>query len=153
MVSLSKEAGYMHLDALEWTPERLQFGGVVKLKKVPFKVKLFKLVAPDGDIDGLITHELDDNLTAQVAQDANGVRWQVEEFHRELKQLTGSEKRQCRKARSQHNHIACGYHVWVSLKVKANALKKSLYQVRADLFSDYLRAELRNPRIKAYSGG
>jgi hypothetical protein len=32
-------------------------------------------------------------------------------------------------------------------------LKKSLYQVRADLFSDYLRAELRNPRIKAYSGG
>ena len=23
----------------------------VKLKKVPFKVKLFKLVAPDGDID------------------------------------------------------------------------------------------------------
>jgi len=29
----------------------------------------------------------------------------------------------------------------------------SLYQVRADLFSDYLRAELRNPRIKSYSGG
>jgi len=40
-----------------------------------------------------------------------------------------------------------------ALKVKANTLKKSLYQVRADLFSDYLRTELRNPRIKAYSGG
>ena len=39
------------------------------------------------------------------------------------------------------------------LKVKANALEKSLYQVRADLFSDYLRAELRAPRIKAYAGG
>ena len=153
MISLSKEEGYVHLDAIEWTPERLQTGVVVKLKKVPFKVKLFKLVAPDGDIDWLITNELDDNLTTQVAQDANDVRWRVEEFHRELKQLTGSEKCQCRKARSQHNHIACCYHVWVSLKVKANALKKSLYQVRADLFSDYLRVELRNPRIKAYSGG
>jgi len=153
MVSLNKEDGYVHLDAIEWTPERLQTGVVVKLKKVPFKVKLFKLVAPDGDIDLALTNELDDNLTAQVVQDANDVRWQVEEFHRELKQLTGSEKCQCRKARSQRNHIACCYHVWVSLKVKANALTKSLYQVRADLFSDYLRAELRNPRIKAYSGG
>jgi len=61
--------------------------GVVKLKKVPFKVKLFKRVAPNGDTDRLITNE----LTAQVAQHANDVRWQVEEFHRELKQLTGSE--------------------------------------------------------------
>jgi hypothetical protein len=151
LVSLSKEEGYVHLDDIEWTPERLKLGVVVKLKKIPFKVKLFKLVTQNGDIDWLITNELDDNLTAQVAQEANDVRWQVEEFHRELKQLTGSEKCQCRKARSQRNHIACCYHVWGSLKVKATALKKSLYQVRADLFSDYLRAELRNPRIKAYS--
>ena len=35
------------------------------------------------------------------------VRWQVEEFHRSFKQLTGSEKCQCRKARSQRNHLAC----------------------------------------------
>jgi hypothetical protein len=28
-------------------------------------------------------------------------------------------------------------------------LGKTLYQVRADLFRDYLRAELRNPRICA----
>ncbi|MGZ5600220.1 MAG: hypothetical protein ACXWFX_06455, partial [Methylobacter sp.] len=69
MVSLSKEEGYVHLDAIEWTPERLQ-AGVVKLKKVPFKVKLFKLVAPNGDIDWLITNELDDHLTVQVAQEA-----------------------------------------------------------------------------------
>jgi len=64
----------------------------------------------DGDIDWLITNELDDNLTAQVAQDANEVRWQVEKFHRELKQLTGSGKCQGRKACSQRNHIACCYH-------------------------------------------
>jgi hypothetical protein len=53
LVSLDKEEGYVHLDDIDWTPERLKFGVVVKLKKVPFKVKLFKLVAKNGDIDEL----------------------------------------------------------------------------------------------------
>jgi len=46
-------------------PERLKTGVTVKLKKVPFKVKLFKL----------------------VAKEANDVRWQIEQFHREIKQF------------------------------------------------------------------
>ena len=50
MVSLSKEAGYGHLDTLEWTAETLETGLSVKLKEVPFYVQLFKLVAPNGDI-------------------------------------------------------------------------------------------------------
>jgi hypothetical protein len=152
LVSLSKEEGYIHVESIDWTPERLQYGVVVKLKKVPFKIKLFKLVAINGDIDWLISNELDDNLTVQVAQKANDVRWQIEQFHREIKQLTGSEKCQCRKARSQRNHLACCYHAWISLKVKARILKTSLYQVRKNLFFDYLKAELDNPRIAAYSG-
>ncbi|MSQ47865.1 MAG: hypothetical protein EXR78_05670, partial [Deltaproteobacteria bacterium] len=45
VVSLSKEAGYVHLDAVEWTPARLTSGVLVKLKQVPFMVRLFKLVA------------------------------------------------------------------------------------------------------------
>ena len=62
-MSLTKEGGYIHLDEIDWTPERLKTGVAVKLKKVPFKVKLFKLVATNGDIDWLITNDLDDNLT------------------------------------------------------------------------------------------
>ena len=150
LVSLSKEDGYIHLDQIEWTPERLRNGVLVKLKEVPFKVRLFKIVATDGDIDWVITNSPDETVTAQVAQDANDVRWQVEELHRDLKQLTGSEKCQCRKARSQRNHLACCYHAWLSLKVKAKQLDKTLYQVKTDLLRDYLRAELRNPRIPAF---
>jgi len=60
-------------------------------------------------------------------------------LHRELKQLTGSEKCQCRSARSQRNHLACCYQAWLSLKVKANQLNKTLYQVKTDLWRDYLR--------------
>jgi len=150
LVSLSKEGGYIHLEEIDWTEERLQQGVLVKLKKVPFKVKLFKVVAQDGDIDWIITNDLDETVTTQVVQEADEVRWQVEAFHRELKQLTGSEKCQCRKARSQRNHLACCYHAWLSLKVHAKNLNKTLYQVRKDLFSDYLRAELRRPTIPAF---
>lgn len=150
LVSLSKEDGYIHLNQIDWTPERLHNGLLVKLKEVPFKVRLFKLVAPNGDIDWVITNCPDETLTAHVAQDANDVRWQIEELHRDLKQLTGSEKCQCRKARSQRNHLACCYHAWLSLKVKAGALHKTLYQVKTDLLRDYLRAELRHPRIPAF---
>jgi hypothetical protein len=125
---------------------------VIKLKKVPFKVKLFKRVAKNGDIDWLITNELDDTLTVQVVEKTNDLRWKVEEFHRELKQLTGSEKCQCRKARSQRNHIGCCYQVWLSLKVYAKKTKTTIYQIRLRLFSDYLQNELRSPRITAYSG-
>jgi hypothetical protein len=152
LVSLSKETGYVHLDSIEWTQQQLEHGILVKLKKVPFKVKLFKLVATNGSIDWLITNELDENLTTQVAKTNNDVRWQIEEFHRDIKQLTGSQKCQCRKARSQRTHLACCYHAWLSLKVKATELKISLYQLRKNLFSDYLRAELLNPRIAAYVG-
>lgn len=83
-------------------------------------------------------------------QDANDVRWQIEELHRGLKQLTGTEKCQCRKGRSQRNHIACCYHAWLSLKVKAKLLGKTLYKIKGDLLSDYLRAELATPRIHAF---
>lgn len=149
LVSLNKEDGYIHLDEIEWTAAQLQHGIVVKLNKVPFKVKLFKLVATNGDIDWVITNDLDSTNTAQVAQEANDVRWEVEQFHRELKQLTGSEKCQCRKQRSQRNHLACCYHAWLTMKVKAFELQKTIYQVKADLLTDYLRAELRSPRIPA----
>ena len=151
MVSLTKESGWIHLAEIEWTTERLQNGVKVKLKEVPFKVQLFKVVATDGDIDWVITNSPDETLTTQAAQDVSDVRWQVEELHRGLKQLTGTEKCQCRKARSQRNHIACCYHAWLSLKVQAKTLGKTLYQTKADLFSDYLRTQLAAPRIHAFS--
>jgi hypothetical protein len=156
LVSLTQEEGYIHLQDIAWTEEQLQHGVVVKLKELPFKVRLFKLVAPDGDIDWVITnrpHAAEDPqrpLTAADVQQENARRWQIEHLHRELKQLTGSEKCQCRKARSQRNHLACCYFAWLTLKVRATQSNTSLYHVRASLFSDFLRSQLRNPSLPAY---
>jgi hypothetical protein len=122
---------------------------VVKLKEVPFKVLLFKLVATNGDIDWVITNAPQGTFRAQAIRDENDVRWQIEQLHRELKQLTGTEKCRCRKSRSQRNHLACCYLAWLALKVKAKETGKTLYQLRQQLFDDYLSAELHNPRIPA----
>lgn len=152
LVSLSPQDGYGHLDKLEWTVEHQDHGLSVKLKELPFRVRVFKVVATNGDIDWVITKDPDEAVTTQVAQATSDVRWQVEELHRGLKQLTGTEKCQCRSARSQRTHLACCYQAWVSLKVPAQRVGTTLYQVRADLFRAdlfraYLRAELRQPSI------
>lgn len=150
LVSLDDGENFIHLNEVQWSDEQLDKGIVVKLSKIPFAVKLFKLVATNGDIDWVVTNNLDSTSTTHVAQDANDVRWEVEQFHRELKQLTGSEKCQCRKQRSQRNHLANCYHAWLSMKAKARELGKTIYQVKRDLFHDYLRAELHSPRIVAF---
>jgi hypothetical protein len=148
MVSLSPQTGYIHLDELEWSEEQLTNGQMVKLKELPFQVRLFKLVATNGDIEWLITNH--PGFTNQQAiKQASDVRWQVEQFHRELKQLTGSEKCQCRKARAQRTHIALCYQAWLAIKCAAKRVQKTSYQIVNELWSDYLRAELRQPRISA----
>lgn len=151
LISLDHGKTFIHLDEIDWTPETMASGLTVKLRKIPFAVKLFKIVATNGGIDWVITNNLDSTITLQVAQEANDVRWDVEQFHRELKQLTGSEKCQCRKQRSQRNHLANCYHAWLSLKAKARGTKQTVYAVKNNLWQEYLRAELRAPRISAFS--
>ncbi len=148
-VSLSKETGYQDLEEIEWTSETKISGQKVRIKEVPFEVKLFKLVDTNDDIEWVITNDLTEDFTRLRAIEATQVRWQVEEFHREYKQLTGSEKCQCRKARSQRNHLACCYAAWVSIKVKAQEMKKTVYQLRNGLFTEYLKSQLQNPTIPA----
>jgi hypothetical protein len=143
----------MHLSDSDWTPDRLQHGVNVRLQNVPFNVRVLKLLATHGDIDWVITNAPDSTRTSQagcpLGEDANDVRWQVEELHRGLKQLTGTQRCPCRNARSQRKHLACCYHAWLSLKMHASQLGKTLYQVRTDVFRDYVRAALATPHIRA----
>jgi hypothetical protein len=150
LVSISKEAGYCKPSDLGWTEEALQRGIEVKLKELPFKVRLFKLVTQNGDIDWMITNNPDSTLTTQVVQQENEVRWKIEQVHRDVKQLLGSEACQCRKARSQRNHIGLVYQAWVSLAVHARNLGQTLYQVKQDLLRDYLISQLKLPTVQAF---
>ena len=147
LVSLSKETGYQSLDSLEPPPQGWSKGVVVRLKEVPFEVKLFKLVATNGNVEWVITNLLSAHLTREMVIDAVQVRWQVETFHRSFKQLTGSEKCQCRKAILQRNHLTCCCLAWVSLRQHARAIGQTIYQAHQLPWAAFLRQQLMNPSI------
>ena len=149
LVRCSTETGYQSLDSLDPPAQGWSTGLEVRLKEVPFGVKLFKLVATNGDIEWVITNHLAAHMTREMVIDALQVRWQVEEFHRSFKQLTGSEKCQCRKAASQRNHLTCCYLAWVSLRQHARAIGQSMYQAHQQQWAPYLRAILQKPVIQS----
>lgn len=150
VVSLRKEGGYIHLEEIMWDDQSLEGGILIKLKKLPFKVRLFKLVATNGDIDWVITNCPDRELKTEVVRLKNKVRWQIEQFHREVKSVVGTEKCQARKGRSQRNHIAYCYQAWLSLKVAAREAQQSVYALKAGLIDEYLQTVMRHPIIPVY---
>ena len=149
LVRCSTDTGYESLESLDPPAHGWSTGLEVRLKEVPFGVKLFKLVATNGDIEWVITNHLAAHMTREMVIDALQVRWQVEEFHRSFKQLTGSEKCQCRKAASQRNHLTCCYLAWVSLRQHARAIGQSMYQAHQQQWAPYLRAILQKPVIQS----
>ena len=140
---------YQRVDTLEWTEAEKQQGKVIKIKGFPgnHKVKLFRVVLSTKRTDYVVTNNMAQDNT-QAVQEVCGFRWKVEQFHRETKQLTGLEGCQCRKARIVRNHIACAVLVWIRLKQVANETKQTVYRLKHELLSDYLRQQLKSPAIQ-----
>lgn len=152
LISLTKKGGYIHLDEIKWSDYTLEHGILVKLKELPFKVRLFRLVTIDGRIDWIVTNYPDRQLKREVVKEKNDVRWQIEQFHREVKNLTGSEKCQARNPRSQRNHLSYCYQAWLSLKVVAKETKTTIYQIKTSLLDTYLDSILTHSIVPVYTG-
>ena len=144
-INISKEK-FKHKSAqsLSWTEEDLQNGKFVNLKGLNLTLKLFQIVLNSKKTELIVTNDLTQNSTDDCQKEVAN-RWKIEEFHREIKQLTGIEKCQCRKNRIQRNHIACSMLVWVKLKQVANKTKRTVYQVKHELLKDYLVQQLKSP--------
>jgi hypothetical protein len=140
---------YRRVDGLVWSETEKEQGKVVKLKGFPknHKVKLFRVVLSTQRTDYVVTNDFAQDNT-QAVQAACGLRWKIEQFHCETKQLTGLEGCQCRKARIIRNHIGCAILVWVRLKQVAQETQRTIYQVKHGLLSDYLRQQLQSPAIQ-----
>jgi hypothetical protein len=140
---------YKRVDNLIWNSVDLTLGKTIKIKEFPkeHKVKLFRVVVSDNRTDWVITNDLSQHSTDDT-QKVCAIRWKIEQFHRELKQVTGVEKCQCRKARIQRNHIACAVLVWIRLTELARASVTTIYRIKEDLLTGYLKQELRSPSVK-----
>ena len=145
--SFGKEK-YKNIKNLEWSDEEIESGKIIKIKGFPAdkKVKLFRVTVSTDRTDYVATNDLSQS-SLDVTQQVCKIRWKIEEFHREIKQLTGIESCQCRKARLQRNHIACAMLVWLRLKNLAYKTGETVYQIKHNLLSNYLIEQLKRPDI------
>lgn len=139
---------YKRVSELIWNDEDLDCGKLIKIKNFPAhkKVKFFRVTISTNRTEYIATNDLTQDSTNNVYE-ISRVRWKIEEFHRELKQLTGIESCQCRKEIIQRNHIGCAILVWNYLKKISKKLGKTTYQIKHNLLKSYLQHELRSPSI------
>ncbi len=142
------EHPYGRVDGLEWSEEDLARGKLVKIRGFPkeHKVRLFRVAVHSRRTEWIVTNDVARDL-AQEAREARLLRWKIEEFHREAKQLTGIERCQCRAGRIQRNHIACALLVWSRLKNLAYQSERTIYQIKHGLLREYLIQQLKNPTV------
>ena len=142
------EAKHKRVDKLVWSEQEQTQGKTVHLKKMPkgHRVKLFRLVLSNERTDYVIANDITQDDSDVVKQHC-GVRWRIEQFHREAKQVTGLEGCQCRVARALRNHIACSFLVWAHLKRLATQLNTTIYALKFGLLDDYMCQQLKNPAI------
>lgn len=147
---------YQRVEHLHWSDTELAQGKLIKLKGFAsdYKVRLLRVVVSPHRTDWIVTNDLTQDST-QRAQEACAVRWKIEAYHREVKQLTGIEQCQCRKARIQPNHkariqpnhIACALLVWLRLKKLAYQTGRTVYAIKRGLLHDYLVPQLKRPTV------
>lgn len=139
---------YKAVSELNWNEQEQQHGKRIKIHQFPkdYKVQLFRVAGNDNRTDWIVTND----TTQDSSNDTRlvcAIRWKIEQFHREIKQLTGIESNQCRKARIQRNHICCSILVWVRFAKLANNVKQSMYQLKERLLADYMRQQLNSPSL------
>jgi hypothetical protein len=94
--------------------EIAESGSVVHLKEYGM-IKVFKIVAPDGDIEYWATNDLQMSELNRIKY--GNEAWTIENFHRGIKQFSGIERCQARSRRVQRNHIGMALRAFLRLEV------------------------------------
>jgi len=139
---------YRAVESLEWDEASNTNGKIVKVRGFPkdYKMKLFRVIVSTDKTEYVITNDFIQDST-EGCQKETAIRWKIEQFHRETKQVTGIEKNQCRTNRSQRNHICLAIQVWIFLSEKAHVHKTTVYDMKRSLLDEYMVEQLRNPRL------
>lgn len=106
-------------------------------------VLIRRIVATNGDTAYVATSDL--NLTEKDGfLDHWQHRWNIEEFHRGLKQTTGIEKCYSTRASSQKTHIFASFVAFIKLEVRRLREKISWYEQKALISRSATRLYLAN---------
>lgn len=137
---------HVPVDSLDWSEEQREKGRVIHIHKFPKNeyTKLFRFAVSTDRTDYVVTNDLSQDSSSD-AQKESAIRWKIEEFHRELKQLTGIEKCQARLERSQRNHICLSILAWICLKEAAIRRGVTAYMQKREPLMQFMAEQWRNP--------
>jgi hypothetical protein len=107
-------------------------------------IRVFRLVAPDGDTEDWATSDLDLDELGRVRYAEWA--WGIEEYHRGLKQHCGVERAQVRAARAQRGHIGCAIRAFLRLEWHRQTTGVSWWEAKTGIVREAVRAYLAAPR-------
>ena len=107
-------------------------------------VKVFRTVGRDGDAEYWATSCLD--MTPDQRADKADIAWQIETYHRGLKQYTGIEQCQHRKAQAQRNHIGLAVRAFLRLEAHRVRTGCSWFETKMGIIRDAVRDYLTHPQ-------
>ena len=117
-------------------------GGVVHLKGYGL-IRLFKIVAPDGDVKWWATN--DQKMREMVRVRFAGFAWTIENYQRGLKQFCGVERAQVRAGRAQRNHI--GFALRAFLRLESHCYHKGIswFEAKTSIIREAVKNYVANP--------
>jgi hypothetical protein len=138
------DTGNVPLSSLEVPPE----GRTVHLKGYGF-IRVFKVVrtvAPNGDAEDSEYWATDDlSMSGTDRQELETLGWQIETYHRGIKQCCGIERSQVRKAEAQKRHFLLALRAFLRLEAHRVETHQSWYESKVSIVRDAIRSYLANP--------
>lgn len=137
---VSEEQGiYARVEHLDWTSKQVR---KVWLKAYGF-VQVSKIVATNGDVAYVASNDMSLD-TYESIKTGSDFRWDIETFHRGIKQCCGIERCYSTLERSQRNHILCAFLAFLKLECKRVQNSISWYEQKWDIPRGAVRSYLAN---------
>jgi hypothetical protein len=136
-ISIEK-GSYIRVDCLSHVSDN---GRIVYLKEFG-NVKVFRQLFKEEYryyIMGVANLENLDSIIHDDFEKNHAEHWQIETFHRAIKQVCNIEKFQVRKSRAIRNHIYCAIRAFSKLEImKTKQIITNWYQLKRNLFNEII---------------
>jgi putative transposase len=107
-------------------------------------IRVFKLVATDGDVEVWATNKVEMGALERVKWAS--FAWALEHYHRGLKQFCLIERAQVRSRRAWRNHIGLCLRAFLRLESHCYHRGISWYEAKTSIIREAVRAYVANPR-------
>ena len=104
-------------------------------------ITVFRFVAKNGRTDYIGTNM--DNPSCDQIRQMCKARWNIEVYHRELKQTCGIERCQSRTGRAQRNHIFLAISAWIQRKKRRIGEGVTFYRQQWEVIKHAISLEMR----------